>query len=201
MAEHNLFKAQADIAYNAALPFLTSEGWNVIKDENGFITSLHPTDNVPVLKVEGYIAKEPRFIPVYMQSNALRVREQHFSMHGGFEMIKEFEDKSHLAKDIINVPGLGAVTQYRYYLFRIGEDGSLNIISTSVNTPEYPYDTVNMVFFMVNAVPKEWGSHVSIIMQSNSTLPINDESRRAAVDAIDYFYRSVLSDISAAPIE
>ena len=202
MAEYEHLQAQAEVAYAASLPFLISEDWIITDSSDEFITSIIPASDGPILKVEGEINKDPQFILRYLPENIQRIRATAFIMYAGLEQIAVFEDSSRITREVVNVPSLGEIVQYRYNFTRIREDGSVMTVSTSAITPTYPAADVNLVFSIMHVESIEGGkSHVSLITQSSSNVPIEDEAITEAMQYIDGFYRAILMELKNTPAE
>ena len=201
MADHEALKAQADEAFAAGQQYLTADGWTVIDSTDGFVTSLHPTDNVPVLKVEGHINKAPEFFSKFIPRNGLRIREQYFRYHVRAELVEVFPDHSRLTKEVMNIPGVGEFEQIRYYSLRTNADGTSTAIGTSAKLPQYPPSVINLTFFIVHVLPTEGGSTIQFVFQSNSTVPMDDAARLASALVIKDYYIGIAKEINAAADE
>ena len=201
MADHAALQALSLEAFAAASHYISStEGWTVIDSSEGFTTSLHPTDNNPVLKVEGDLNKDTKFVTDFIRRNVIRIKETYFSFHVSQEIIQFFEDTSALSRETLNIPGVGEFVQVRYYSKHRTED-SLNVVASSVINDQFPSACINLVFYVLNLVPNGDGLHVKFIMKSNSEVQMSDDERLASALVIKNFYIGMAKEINSAVIE
>ena len=202
MAEHEALLAQAQTAFELGSPYLTlADGWNEVDSRDGFTVSIHPTDVEIVAKLEGPINKNPRFVARFISGNWVTLRNTHLKTPGSTEYVKDFEDKSHVIKEVTTIPGLGEVTQYKYFCHRAGEDGSISVIGKTADLPEYPQANIHLNFFILHVTPTETGSNLKIVIQSQSTVQLDAETKREIGREVAHFYLSVISEVQAAPAE
>ena len=199
MADHEALQAQSAEAFAKASAFFNVvDGWTVIDTTDGFTTSLHPTDNVPVLRVEGESSKPPGFFRDFMLNNGASIREKHFRFHVARELVESFEDQSIVTKETLNIPTVGEVQQYRYYQWSTSEDGTVNSVGTQANLEKYPGAAINLVFSVINLTPTEGGSHVRFFMQSVSSVEMDQAARLASANIIKDFYIGIAKEANAA---
>ena len=199
MADHELLKSEIEFARTASLPYLTPEGWTVLDTEDGFTTSLFASSPWPVLKVEGEVNKDPLFMLQYIPQHTARIREAYFSMHKGIELLHVFEDTSRITKETLEIFGVGEVVQYKFHVFKIGEEGALTTLATSAATESYPAASVNVVFYTVRATPiGEGRSHLSMMIQSSYNLEVSEQDRNYALESYRGFFRGNLIELNKA---
>ena len=110
MADLEALKSQADLAYTAGSQYLTvSEGWIAVEDANSIKVSYHPAEIERVIKVEGEINKSPQFTVKFLAENQIRLRQTYFKNNSGIEIVKTFEDHSHIVKELTRNEALGEV--------------------------------------------------------------------------------------------
>ena len=198
MADHAALKSQAEEAFAAAVEYYRSDDWTVIDTTEDFSTSLLPTSNVPVFKVEGPCNKTPDFFKTFMQKNGVKVREKHFRYHISYELVELFEDNSSVTKETLNIPAVGEVQQYRYYHWFKAGDGSYNGIGTSAKLDKYPIGPIELVFSLINIVPDKAGSYIRFFMKVLSHVDISVQTRLVTAHAIKDFYIGIAKEANEA---
>ena len=199
MADHEALVALAQVAFDSGSRYLNqADGWNVIRSEGGYTFSIMPTDVEHVAKLEGDLNKPPQFVVKFISGNWKRLREAHLRNHGETEYVKSFEDKSHVIKEVTILPGVGEITQYKYFSHRGYEDGSIAIVGTNAGLPEYPEGSTKLVFFLLKATPTDSGSHVTLVMQSQTQVQLDEATKTAIGVELNHFYVSVIGEIQAA---
>ena len=199
MADHNALKALADEALALGTPYLTlAEGWHVIDETDGITTSIHPSEVERVARIEGNINKSPEFCVKFIGGNLAKLRETHLDGHVACEYVQSFEDRSHVVREASSYPGIGDLVQYKYYSTRIGEDGSLTIVATTARVPEYPEGSARQIFWVLRVTPAEGGSHFNLVMQSHSSVPLEEATKTHIAGVLKKFYSGVVADLRAA---
>ncbi|OMJ93941.1 hypothetical protein SteCoe_2997 [Stentor coeruleus] len=196
---HEALVAQSEAAYGRGSKYLTqTDGFNVVSEDHEVTFSVLLNDTEHVAKFTGSVNKTPEFAMKFIAGNMAALRAAHMTYSKSTEYVANFPDNSHVIKEISEYPDLGEMTMYKYFRRFPTEDGTVTLVGTVAELPEYPKGHSWLNFLIVKVEAHEGGSRFTIVNSPETTIQLPEEKKRAIAAEIKKFFVGVVTDVRNA---
>jgi hypothetical protein len=197
---HATLVSQSEAAFHRGHKYFErTDGWEEFAVEGNRTYHVIITEDDYTAKYSAHISKTPQQVLQYLRQNRVAVFERHSEVHVRSSFLYQFDDNSFLADDVINAPGLGEFSIFKYVKPRI-DGNTIWLVGTSPSGDAWPRGPIWHDFELVKFEPEEGGTRATCCFRGEMAFPLSEELKRSYVPKGKKYYFGIADEIDSAAL-